>query len=154
METDVLGAPYQQRRITLEPDYEGEVVATLVSLRAATPTRRAVLYLHGYVDYFFQTHLAEFFTARGYDFYALDLRVRSQPAQPPDLNFCRDIAEYYRTPMPPSRSSEKKTARHRPAHGHSTGGLSRLCTRTGFAADALREIVPEQSIPRVQCARG
>ena len=50
------------------------MVATLVRLRAAAPTRRAVLYLHGFVDYFFQTHLAEFFTERGYDFYALDLR--------------------------------------------------------------------------------
>ena len=59
METDVLGAPYTRRRIALPSDFEGEVEATLVTLRANAPTRRAVLYLHGYVDYFFQTHLAE-----------------------------------------------------------------------------------------------
>ena len=95
VEIDILGAPYQRRTIALPPDEEGEVVATLVSLKAPTPTRRAVLYIHGYVDYFFQTHLAEYFTGHGYDFYALDLRKygRSLLAhQTP--NYCRDLSEY------------------------------------------------------------
>jgi hypothetical protein len=30
--------------------------------------------VHGYSDHFFQTELAEFFAARGFHFYALDLR--------------------------------------------------------------------------------
>ena len=41
------------------------------------PRRRrepAVLYVHGFTDYFFQEHLAEHFAARGHRFYALDLR--------------------------------------------------------------------------------
>ena len=38
VETDVLGTPYEQRRLILDPDDEGEVVATLVSL---APARRA-----------------------------------------------------------------------------------------------------------------
>ena len=85
METDVLGAPYERRTIVLADDDEGEVVGTLVRLRAAGPTKRAVLYVHGFVDYFFQTHLAEFFTARGYDFYALDLRKYGRSLlEPPD----------------------------------------------------------------------
>jgi hypothetical protein len=50
VELDVLGMPYEQRRIPLDPDDEGEVVATLVSRRASEPTNRAVLYLHGFVD--------------------------------------------------------------------------------------------------------
>lgn len=36
--------------------------------------RRAVLYVHGFVDYFFQTHLADAFEEHGYTFYAIDLR--------------------------------------------------------------------------------
>jgi alpha-beta hydrolase superfamily lysophospholipase len=125
VETDVLGAPYQQRRIDLPADGEGQVVATLVSLRAAAPTRRAVLYVHGYVDYFFQTHLAEFFTARGYDFYAVDLRKygRSLLAhQAP--NFCADLTEYY-----PELDESLRIIRDEDGHdtvllmGHSTGGL-------------------------------
>jgi len=125
VETDVLGTPYEQRRIVLEPDDEGEVVATLVRLRGGAPTGRAVLYIHGYVDYFFQTHLAEFFTARGYDFYALDLRKygRSLLAhQSP--NFCRDVADYY-----PEIDEAVQIIREEDGHdtllvnGHSTGGL-------------------------------
>ena len=54
-----------------EPDHE--VVATLVR-RSDPGVRRAVLYVHGWSDYFFQTHLAEAFEDWGYDFYALDLR--------------------------------------------------------------------------------
>jgi alpha-beta hydrolase superfamily lysophospholipase len=124
-QTDVLGAPYERRRIALPPDDEGEVEATLVSLRAPVPTRRAVLYLHGYVDYFFQTHLAEFFTSVGYDFYALDLRKygRSLLAhQTP--NFCTDIAEYF-----PEIDAAIAIIRDEDGHdtlvlnGHSTGGL-------------------------------
>ena len=72
--TDVLGAPYTARTLPLRPDDEGEVVATLVSRRAAQPTNRAVLHVHGFADYFFQTVAADWWVARGYDFYALDLR--------------------------------------------------------------------------------
>ena len=71
---DVLGEPYLAETITLPPDDEGPVVSTLVVRRAARPTNRAVLHVHGFCDYFFQTAYAEWWTARGYDFYALDLR--------------------------------------------------------------------------------
>jgi alpha-beta hydrolase superfamily lysophospholipase len=123
VETDVLGAGYERRRIDLDPDDEGEVVATLVSLKAPAPTRRAVLYLHGFVDYFFQTHLAEFFTARGYDFYALDLRKYGRSMldhQTP--NFARDMSEYF-TEI--DAAVELIRADHDVllVNGHSTGGL-------------------------------
>jgi alpha-beta hydrolase superfamily lysophospholipase len=123
VETDVLGAGYERQRIDLDPDDEGEVVATLVSLKAPAPTRRAVLYLHGFVDYFFQTHLAEFFTARGYDFYALDLRKYGRSMldhQTP--NFARDMSEYF-TEI--DAAVELIRADHDVllVNGHSTGGL-------------------------------
>jgi alpha-beta hydrolase superfamily lysophospholipase len=124
-ETDVLGAPYTRRRIVLPSDYEGEVEATLVTLRASAPTKRAVLYLHGFVDYFFQTHLAEFFTERGYDFYALDLRKYGRSLRPHQSpNFCRDLAEY-----DAEIDAAMKIIREEEGHdtvllnGHSTGGL-------------------------------
>jgi len=75
---DVLGPDFQQRTLPLAEDEEGEVVATLV--RHLPPERvglrpaRAVLYIHGWSDYFFQTHLAEYWTSLGAAFYALDLR--------------------------------------------------------------------------------
>jgi alpha-beta hydrolase superfamily lysophospholipase len=121
MEQDVLGADYDSIRLTLADDAEGEVVATLV--RRRRPGRRAVLYLHGFVDYFFQTHLADFYIARGYSFYALDLRKygRSLLAhQTP--NFARSMSDYF-----PEIDEAVRLIREENdvllLNGHSTGGL-------------------------------
>jgi alpha-beta hydrolase superfamily lysophospholipase len=125
VQTDILGEPYQQRVIELPDDDEGPVVATLVSRKAPQPTTRAVLYLHGFTDYFFQTHLADFYVARGFDFYALDLRKYGRsllPHQTP--NFIRDIADYF-----PELDAAVKIIREDDGHdtllltAHSTGGL-------------------------------
>jgi alpha-beta hydrolase superfamily lysophospholipase len=75
---DVLGPEYQLRIIELgaDPDGEGAVRAVLVrrEVRADEVVHGAVLYTHGFSDYFFQTELADFFAERGLAFYALDLR--------------------------------------------------------------------------------
>ncbi|QBJ98092.1 alpha/beta hydrolase [Rhodococcus sp. ABRD24] len=95
---DVLGDGYQQLTIPLgtDPDGEGELEATLVRYQpASTSTSRAVLYVHGFTDYFFQQHLAEHFAAQGYAFFALDLRKcgRSlRPGQTP--HFVTDLRAY------------------------------------------------------------
>ncbi|MDY7084285.1 MAG: alpha/beta hydrolase [Actinomycetota bacterium] len=125
MEIDVLGPPYERHTIDLGRDDEGEVVATLVRRRADQPSRRAVLYVHGFVDYFFQTHLADFFVERGWDFYALDLRKYGRsllPHQTP--NFARSLTEYF-----PELDESARIIREQDGHdqllvaGHSTGGL-------------------------------
>lgn len=54
-----------------EPDTS--LTATLVR-RNEPRHHRAVLYLHGWNDYFFQAHLADFWHKQGFDFYAVDLR--------------------------------------------------------------------------------
>jgi alpha-beta hydrolase superfamily lysophospholipase len=91
----VLGPPYTARTIELTPDEEGEVVATLVSRRAPEPAGRAVLYVHGYVDYFFHDHVAQFWVDEGYDFYALDLRKYGRSIRPHQTpGYCADIAEF------------------------------------------------------------
>jgi alpha-beta hydrolase superfamily lysophospholipase len=124
-QADVLGAPYRSRVIDLGHDDEGPVVATLVSRRAQAPTGRAVLYVHGFVDYFFQTHLADFFTDRGWDFYALDLRKYGRSLRPHQTpNFCRSLTDYY-----PELDAAARIIRDEDGHdtllvkGHSTGGL-------------------------------
>jgi alpha-beta hydrolase superfamily lysophospholipase len=136
VEPDVLGAPYERQTIDLGRDDEGPVVATLVRRTADRPSRRAVLYVHGFVDYFFQTHLADFFTDRGWHFYALDLRKYGRsllPHQTP--NFCRDISDYF-----PELDAAARIVRERDGNdvllvnGHSTGGLI-----TALWADARRD---------------
>src|SRR4051794_9083884 len=94
-ETDVLGSPYLCETLELPDDDEGSVVATLVHRPADKPGPVAVLHVHGFCDYFFQTAEAEFFTSLGYDFYALDLRKYGRsllPHQTP--NFCSDLGVY------------------------------------------------------------
>jgi alpha-beta hydrolase superfamily lysophospholipase len=121
---DFLGPQFQYRELSLAPDDEGDVCATLIRcvgpavlppsqdrpsgpavppashnrpsrgilprlralLRAGKPSGeenpavahgapvRAVLYLHGWADYFLQAELAEHLAAAGFHFYALDLR--------------------------------------------------------------------------------
>lgn len=124
MTTDVLGAPYTAETIPFPDDHEGEVVATLVRLGSGEPTRRAVLHVHGFADYFFQTEYAEWWAARGYDFYAVDLPKygRSMLAhQTP--NYTTDLADYF--PV-----LDEVWRRIRAEHdsvivtGHSTGGLT------------------------------
>lgn len=74
-EPDLLGAPFTAETLDLLDDDEGPVVATLVHRPAHTEAvHGAVLYVHGFNDYFFQTDLAAWWADRGYAFYALDLR--------------------------------------------------------------------------------
>jgi alpha-beta hydrolase superfamily lysophospholipase len=79
-----------------------------------------VLYVHGFVDYFFQRHMAERFALEGYAFHALDLRKHGRSLRPHQHpNFCKSVAEYY---ADISRAIEVIGA---PVLlvGHSTGGL-------------------------------
>ncbi|HZD21699.1 MAG TPA: alpha/beta fold hydrolase, partial [Burkholderiales bacterium] len=101
-------------------DYDGPVVATLVRLPTANAERGAVLYVHGFSDYFFQRHMAERFAAEGYAFYALDLRKYGRSLRPHQhANFCKSLTEYY---ADISAALEVIGAPMLLA-GHSTGGL-------------------------------
>jgi alpha-beta hydrolase superfamily lysophospholipase len=91
-----LGAEFVAQTLRFEPDYDGEVTATLVRcdpLLAAA--RGAVLYLHGFIDYFFQAHVARAFRERGHEFYALDLRKYGRSWRDRHPNFCKRFSEYY-----------------------------------------------------------
>jgi alpha-beta hydrolase superfamily lysophospholipase len=71
-------------------------VATLVTRRAEQPNGRAVLHVHGFADYFFQTVAADWWVARGYDFHAIDLRKYGRswlPHQTP--TYVADLATYH-----------------------------------------------------------
>jgi alpha-beta hydrolase superfamily lysophospholipase len=93
---DALLPGFECRELVAAPDYDGPVVATLVRLPAGEAPRGAVLYVHGFSDYFFQRHMAERFAAEGYAFYALDLRKYGRSLRPHQHpNFCKSIAEYY-----------------------------------------------------------
>jgi hypothetical protein len=117
VEQDVLGPPYERQTIDLGTDDEGPVVATLVRRRADRPTGRAVLYVHGFVDDFFQTHVADFFAERAGTSRA-GLRVQHDLAPDPELA----ATSATRSWTPPRGHPRGRRARHPARHGHSTGG--------------------------------
>ena len=138
VETDVLGAPYTAETIRFPPDAEGPVVATLVRRSADAPTRRAVLHVHGFADYFFQTEYAEWWNARGYDFYAIDLRTHGRsllPHQRP--NYVRDLALHGHELDLAAAAIRAEGHHHLVVNGHSTGGLLAV-----LWAQARRDRVP------------
>ena len=123
--TDVLGEPFEALTLEMAPDEEGPVVATLVRRLADVPTTSAVLYVHGFVDYFFQTHFADLLIARGLDFYALDLRKHGRSLRDHQTpNHARSMADYEA-----ELDAAVQLIRVEGAHdrllviGHSTGGL-------------------------------
>lgn len=100
-----------------------ELVATLVRRLPAGSSRRAVLYVHGWNDYFFQTHLADAWAADGFDFYALDLRRYGRSLRVGQFHgFISDLDEYD-TEL--SAAADLIAVDHDELvlMGHSTGGL-------------------------------
>lgn len=109
---------YETTVFTLKSDHLGPNRATLVHARTPKVEQyfyKAILYLHGYGDYYFQwvshdsrpslitclfcsDHLCQQFLNHGYDFFALDLRKCGRSIISPDQDaykhyFC-DISEY------------------------------------------------------------
>jgi alpha-beta hydrolase superfamily lysophospholipase len=110
---------------------EIDVVATLVRRAGGERSEHAVLYLHGWNDYFFQTHVADAFSAAGFAFYALDLRRYGRSLRLGQLRgFIADLTEY---DQELSAAADLIAADHQQLTlvGHSTGGL----TATLWAAD-------------------
>ncbi len=118
---------YTSEIIELKPDYEGKVHAVLTSSNQNTGNRKSVLYIHGFVDYFFHPHLGEQFNQNGFDFYALDLRKYGRSLMPHQHpNYCRDIEEYFEEISIAIRKIKIENA---PLFflAHSTGGLTASC---------------------------
>lgn len=93
---DVLGGDYLRRTIHMPDDYEGEVVCTLVKKPELPDVKQAILYIHGYNDYFFQKQLGDSVLAHGYNFYALDLRKYGRSIRPnQNPFFCKRLNEYF-----------------------------------------------------------
>jgi alpha-beta hydrolase superfamily lysophospholipase len=119
---------YSQQTFGLgpDPDGEGDLFATLVRRDGGPPgPTHAVLLVHGFTDYFFQTELADYFAGRGFALYALDMNKcgRSwREGQTP--HFSTDLARYD-TELERALDLIAQAAPGADVliYGHSTGGL-------------------------------
>ncbi len=122
---------YQQTTFDLgpDPDGEGNLAATLVRRGDGTPSTHAVLAVHGFTDYFFNTELVDHLTARGYRCYGIDLPKcgrSSRAGQTP--HFTTDLSRYDRElelalAVIAAENGGAAGACRVVVYGHSTGGL-------------------------------
>lgn len=123
---DALGDGWLAHRIPLQPDpvYGPDPCAVLVHRPSAVPRRRAVLYLHGFTDYFFQARHAQRWEEAGTSFYALDLRLAGRAIEghprPGDVRDLRDHDEEIAAALDAVRAAGHEQV---VLLGHSTGGL-------------------------------
>lgn len=102
---------------------EGSLCATLIR-RNPPKQRRAMLYLHGWNDYFFQTQLADEMAVAGYDFHALDLRRYGRSLREGQLaGFVTDLSAYHEEIDEAVRIIMDEGHDELVVMGHSTGGL-------------------------------
>lgn len=136
---DVLGTGYESTVLNVGVKDSLNRVATLVRHLPADQVSKpgqAVLFLHGWSDYFFNKDLAEFFTEQGVAFYALDFHNHGRSLRTGDLGgFVANLDDYdaalakaievvgknvdsiYGTPAGPIAKTKIALM------GHSTGGL-------------------------------
>lgn len=88
---EVLGDPFTARTASLGADDEGELVTTVVhrpadadhrAVLAGTDEDAAVVYLHGWSDYFLHRGLADHLAAGGVETFGVDLRKHGRSLRP------------------------------------------------------------------------
>lgn len=137
---DVLGQGYRAITFEFESDLGTERPETATLIRAPKPglwsritgslKNTDVLYVHGWSDYFFQTHVADFWRDRGANFFALDLRRygRNLTSEPDVLPGYASSLETYDEEIEAAleamgHAPESASGRKLILIGHSTGGL-------------------------------
>ena len=121
---DELGKQFVKRTIVMPNDYEGKVVCTLIKHTGLNLSDKAVLYIHGYNDYFFQSEMADRFTKAGYRFYAVDLRKCGRSILPNQFaTNAKDMSEYFADIDTARAIIEHEGASKMILIGHSMGGL-------------------------------
>ena len=116
---------YETETVNHPDDYSGKVVSTVIRrLPKGEKLRKAVLYVHGYNDYFFQDSMGREFNDSGYGFYAVDLRKYGRSLLPRQRRYeVRDLREYFADIDSAISRMRRDSVTDIVLMGHSTGGL-------------------------------
>jgi alpha-beta hydrolase superfamily lysophospholipase len=122
--TDILNNGFKQATIVQPSDYEGSVTCTIIRKLPAEKSQKAVLYVHGFNDYFFQEEMADRFVSEGFNFYAVDLRKYGRSwLGHQKLNNVRDLSEYFPDIDTVLHTIKGEGSSKIMLSGHSLGGL-------------------------------
>lgn len=135
---------FESTVLPLSAEDDGELVATVLRKSCAGGSRRAFLYVHGYVDYFFHEHVAKAVCDAGFDFYAIELRRYGRSLRGGNRpNYCTRLNQYF-----VEISQAIDIAINEDGHdsivlyGHSTGGLvAALYANQGDRREQLSAVV-------------
>lgn len=135
---DILGDGFESLAFVASGEDGVERTATLVRLsprpgaadpapaeaQTGRPPAGALLFLHGWSDYFFNTDLARFWVKRGYTFYALDMHNHGRSLRPGlPGGYVADLADYDAELAMAVRIIRGEASAPLTLMGHSTGGL-------------------------------
>lgn len=138
---DLLGEGFETAYVDQGTDHAGPVRCAVVRYRPQG-RRRAVLYVHGFSDYYFNGELARRVDAEGYDFYAVDLRRYGRALLPGQAPFAmRSVSEYFADIDAAIALIRGGGAEEIVLLGHSTGGLTTSCYMNGRPDPAVRALV-------------
>lgn len=122
---DYLGENFIKRHIILKEDFDGPAIATLVMRAVPANSDTAVLYIHGYSDYFYQTELSERIQSENMTFYALELRRYGRSKLPHQIWYdLRDISDYFEEIDSSINIIKRDGYTNIVLMAHSTGGLT------------------------------
>lgn len=121
-------------------------------IRRTTPcaSGRAVLYIHGYNDYFFNAEMGNTFVDSLYNFYAVDLHGYGRSIVPGRRPYqARHISDYYADIDSALNIMGEYGTEHVVLMGHSTGGLIAACFMTFSGHPGDEENTPFCARPHV-----
>lgn len=122
---DILGDGFEMAFINHPADYSGKVRSTVIRKLATAPSHKAILYVHGFSDYFLQKEMAQMFVDHGYNFYAIDLRKYGRSLLEGQRLFqVRDLHEYFPDIDSAVEIISADGTESIALLGHSTGGLT------------------------------
>ena len=122
---DILGNGYEVRYVALGNDFDGEARCAVIRKKSYQYSSRAILYIHGFNDYFFQKDFGNRFVDSCYSFYAVDLRRYGRSLEPWQYPFnIRDIRTYFQEIDSAINIIHKDGINDITLYGHSTGGLT------------------------------
>lgn len=142
-EPDILGQGFEMLRQERAADYSGPVCSTIIRRR---PQERrgncAVLYVHGFSDYFLQDEMARMFNDAGYDFYAVDLRKYGRSLMAGQRMFeVRDLHEYFPDINAAVEMIHSDGVGRIVLLGHSTGGLTASLYMSEHPSPLIRALI-------------
>lgn len=139
---DHLSDGFEMTFIDHPADYSGKVRSTVIRKLATAPSHKAILYVHGFSDYFLQKEMAQMFVDHGYNFYAVDLRKYGRSLLEGQRLFqVRDLHEYFPDIDSAVEIISADGNESIALLGHSTGGLTTSLYTSGKPSPLIKALM-------------